>query len=171
MKSLGLKFKIIKSHNDEIVPENFAISKVPEFLAKQKAGDLKPLIPSESILITADTIVIKDNTILGKPKDHEDAINMLLNLENDAHEVITGVCIWIKDMQIVFSDSTMVHFAPISKEEAKYYVMNYDVMDKAGAYGIQDWIGLAKIDKISGSYYNVMGLPIHKVYHELSKFG
>jgi septum formation protein len=171
LKTLGLKFKVIKSNNDEIVPPELDLTKVPEYLALEKANDLKLLIPYDAILITADTIVIKDNIILGKPLDQAEAINMVLTLADDVHEVITGVSISQNDYNVSFSDSTMVYFAPISREEAEYYVLNNNVLDKAGAYGIQDWVGLVKIDKIIGSYYNVMGLPIHKVYRELLHFG
>lgn len=167
LESLGISFEVVISGNEEIEPSEIDPVQIPVHLAKQKASDITSELTGSFLLITADTIVLKDNIIFGKPTSSDNAVNMIMALSDSCHDVITGVCITTTEKQISFKDTTRVHFAPISQQEAQYYVNHYEVMDKAGAYGIQDWIGLSKISKIEGSYYNVMGLPVHRLYGAL----
>ena len=169
LADLGLEFSIKVKDTDEIYPDDLAKEKVPEYLAKLKAeaflGEL-----NDEILITSDTIVLLENEILGKPKDREDAFLMLKKLSGKMHLVITGVCLLSTAKEACFSDVTKVYFKPISDEEIRYYLDRFKPYDKAGSYGIQEWIGMTAIEKIEGSYFNVMGLPVHRVYEELQKF-
>jgi septum formation protein len=128
------------------------------------------IIIDNEILLAADSVVIINDTIYGKPKDSEDAFQIIKALSGNIHEVITGVTLLSKDKELTFSDVAYVHFMELTDDEIKYYVDHYKPFDKAGAYAIQEWIGLTKISKIDGSYYNIMGLPIHRVYEELQKF-
>jgi len=121
-------------------------------------------------LITADTVVIHNNKILGKPKDRKDAIDMVTKLANTTHTVVTGVTVRSQVKMKTFSDTTLVTVAPMNKNEVAWYIDNYEVMDKAGSYGIQDWMGVSKITKLKGSYYNVMGLPTDKLYEVLKEW-
>ena len=124
----------------------------------------------DEVVLTADTVVILQNKILNKPGDRIDAINMLTNLSGNTHNVMTGVCIISKEKEISFDDTTQVTFVSLTREEIEFYVDQYKPYDKAGAYGAQDWIGMVAIEKIVGSYFNVMGLPIHKVYQYLIRW-
>lgn len=155
---------------DESYPKTIPEDDVAEYLAKKKASAYLPELKNDELLITADTIVLLDGMIIGKPVDEADAIRMLKLLAGKTHRVITGVCIATKKKQVIFSDTAFVTFGNLSEEEIKYYVLNYKPFDKAGAYGVQEWIGYVAVERIEGSYFNVMGLPIYKVYKELKKF-
>ena len=128
------------------------------------------VLNKNDLIITADTIVVCENKVLGKPNDYDCALNMLMSLSGKTHEVITGVTILTADKRTSFSVSTDVVFANITREEAEYYVDKYSPFDKAGAYGIQEWIGYVAVKSINGSFYNVMGLPLHRLYQELKSF-
>ena len=161
-------FRIDSKAVEEIYPNNLEGSEVATYLSQLKS---KPLQPNENeLIITADTIVIIDGIILGKPKTPEEALNMLTLLSGKKHEVITGVTIRTKDKELSFYDVTKVEFYELNPNEIKYYVKEYKPFDKAGAYGIQEWIGTIGIKKIEGDFYNVMGLPVHRVYRELKQF-
>ena len=169
MQGLNLKFKVFTIDVDETYPQNLKREEIPVFIARKKADAYKDILKDNSLLITADTIVWLDGNVFGKPKDEEDAIKILKQLSGKIHQVITGVCITTIKKSTVFDVITDVKFASFSDEEIKYYVENYKPFDKAGAYGIQEWIGFAGIESVNGSYYNVMGLPIQRLYNELKK--
>lgn len=157
---------------DESFPTELALEDVADFLAKKKASAYAGMLSDETLLITADTVVILNDEILGKPIDKSDAKVMLKKLSDNTHRVITGVCLTSKEKQICFSDKAFVTFGKLSDEEIEYYVEAYNPMDKAGAYGVQEWIGYVAVERIEGSYFNVMGLPIHKVYQQIvANFG
>ncbi|MDR0829808.1 MAG: Maf-like protein [Prevotellaceae bacterium] len=170
LKGLDIDFEVKKIDVEETYPPDLQIDKVPEYLAKQKSDAYKSFLDENTILITADTIVVLDNQAFGKPKDYSDAFLMLKKLAGKTHEVITGVCITTKQRQEVFSVVTKVTFSPLSDDEIGYYLTKYAPYDKAGSYGIQEWVGFVGVEKIEGSFYNVMGLPIQKIYQELKKF-
>jgi septum formation protein len=153
---------------DEIFPKKTPIAKVAEYLAKQKASAF-PDVGENQIIITADTVVILDQMILGKPKDEAEAIKMLESLSNKSHVVVSGVCIKSKDKITSFSCSTKVFFKELNASEIEYYIKTYKPLDKAGSYGIQEWIGAVGITKIEGSYFNVVGLPVHELNEQLIK--
>ncbi|MEY8488392.1 Maf-like protein [Parabacteroides sp. ASD2025] len=155
---------------DESFPDTLPAFDVPVYIARKKAEAYIPSMPADELLITADTIVWTFGEILGKPKDREDAIAMLRKLSGRVHEVITGVCITTKEKTISFSASSAVSFARLDEEEIVYYVDKYRPFDKAGSYGIQEWIGYVAVEAINGSFYNVMGLPVRLLYQELKKF-
>lgn len=155
---------------DESYPEDIPQKDIPEFLAKKKASAYASLMEENTLLITADTIVLLHGQVLGKPTDNEDAKQILRALSGETHRVITGVCLTSKQKQVCFSDTAHVTFGLLSEEEIDYYVKKYNPSDKAGAYGVQEWVGYVGVEKIEGSYFNVMGLPIFKVYRELKRF-
>lgn len=155
---------------DESYPENLCRTEVAAYIANRKADAYSSMLKHNEMIITADTVVVLDNKILGKPKDTEDAINMLLSLSDRTHKVSSGVCIMTRERRTTFTVITDVKFGHISEEEARFYVDNYLPLDKAGAYGIQEWIGCVAVESIKGSFYNVMGLPVHQLYKELSTF-
>ncbi len=167
MKEAGFTFTVEKPDVEETFPSEMPVDQVAKYLAAKKAEYFRPDIHDE-IIVTADTVVILGNKILNKPQDRADAINMLTMLSGKTHLVVTGVCIVSKEKEESFDDTTEVTFKTLSKQEIEYYVDNYKPFDKAGAYGAQDWIGLVAIEKIVGSYFNVMGLPIHKVHQHLT---
>lgn len=167
----GFKFEVITSKEvDEIIPNDISINKVAEYLSELKANAYKNDLDDNQILISADTVVCLDDKILGKPTDNEDAFKMLSYLSGKEHKVITGVTICSSNKKVSFSDTTIVKFKKLTENEINYYIKNYKPFDKAGSYGIQEWIGYIGITKIIGSYFNVMGLPIQKLYDELLKF-
>ena len=141
-----------------------------QYICKAKADAYKPQLNDNTIAITADTVVILDNKIIGKPKSYEEAFSMIRSLSGRVHEVITAVCIFSKEKCAEFYSSTEVHFSKITDEEIKYYIDKYKPFDKAGSYGVQEWIGYIGIEKIVGSYFNVMGLPVKRLYDELKTF-
>lgn len=171
LKELGVDFEIISIDGvEEKYPENLETKKIAEFLSNLKADAYLSVLNNNDLIITADTIVVCDNKVLGKPNDYDCAINMLMSLSGKTHEVITGVTILTAEKRTSFSVSTDVEFANITREEAEYYVDKYSPFDKAGAYGIQEWIGYVAVKSINGSFYNVMGLPLHRLYQELKSF-
>ena len=171
MEDAGFEFKIINSKEiNEDIPDNISNKEAAVYLAQLKANAYKDHLNKNSILIAADTIVCLNHKILGKPKDEKHAFQMIRSLSGKKHKVITGVTILSSNKSISFSSSTDVYFKEISDSEINYYIKNFKPFDKAGAYGIQEWIGLTCIEKIEGSYFNVMGLPIQKVYEALKEF-
>jgi septum formation protein len=169
MKEAGFTFTIEKPDVDETFPEELPVEQVAKYLAEKKAEYFRPAM-KEEIVLTADTVVILKNKILNKPKDRDEALYMLGNLSGNSHLVMTGVCIISKEKEIAFDDTTEVTFQFLTKAEIEFYVDQYKPYDKAGAYGAQDWIGMVAIQKIVGSYFNVMGLPIHQVYQHLIRW-
>lgn len=154
---------------DESYPDTLGGEAIPAYIAREKADAYKSMIQPDELIITADTIVWLDGKVLGKPKDEAEAVEMLRQLSGKSHQVCTGVCLTTCKWQKSFTAMTEVKFATLTEEEITYYVQNYAPMDKAGAYGVQEWIGFVGVEAISGSYYNVMGLPIQKLYQELVK--
>jgi septum formation protein len=169
LKEIGLEFTVDPPHIDESFPPEMPLEKIPTYLAEKKAKALSTKINDE-IVIASDTVVILGERILNKPADRNEAIEMLNFLSGKTHTVITSVCILSKKKSDVFDDRTEVTFKKLSLEEIEFYVDNYKPFDKAGAFGAQDWIGMVAVEKISGSYFTVMGLPIHKVYEHLKSF-
>jgi len=163
MKNAGFDFEVVPANIEEKYPSDLPIDKVPVFLAELKANSVFESYPN-NLLIAADTIVILNNEIIGKPKNEIDAVKMLKKLSGNVHTVISGCCVLLGDEVVTFSDTSFVSFRELEDDEILYYVENFQPLDKAGAYGIQEWIGMVGIDKIEGSFYNVMGLPIHKLY-------
>ena len=171
LKELNLTFDCIPLDVEEFFPADLEDHEVAKFVAKLKAEafPIEKLTP-KSILITADTIVCLNDEVIGKPDDREHAIEMLQKLSGQMHKVITGVCLRSHDKESIFSNETDVYFSKLTDEEIIYYVDQFKPFDKAGAYGIQEWIGYVGIEKIEGSYFNVMGLPVQQLYVELKKF-
>ena len=165
----GFDFEVKIKDVEEIYPEEMLPQNVPEYLAYIKA---KPFINESfnNVILTADTVVLLDNKILGKPKNLDNARTMLNSLSGAIHKVVSGVCILNDEKFTTFSDRTDVHFRKLTLEEIDFYLDIYKPLDKAGSYGIQEWIGMIGVEKIIGSYYNVMGLPIHLIYNQLYKF-
>jgi len=171
MKGAGLDFVLADGYEvDEVYPPEIPVRKVPEYLAKLKSGAYPETMNHDEILITADTVVILDGEIIGKPKGREDALAMVNKISGREHIVITGVCIRSADKLKSFSVGSRVIFRELAPEEIEYYVDEYKPYDKAGSYGIQEWIGYVGIKGVKGSFYNVMGLPIQTLYVELEKF-
>ena len=154
---------------DESYPDTLQGADIPLYIAKEKADAYRDMLQPGELMITADTIVWLDGKVLGKPKDREDALCMLRAMSGRTHEVFTGVCITTTEWQRSFAAQTEVRFAELSEEEITYYVDKFQPMDKAGAYGVQEWIGFIGVENISGSYYNIMGLPVQRLYKELVK--
>ncbi|WP_339839018.1 Maf-like protein [uncultured Flavobacterium sp.] len=169
-KELGLAFSIQLKEVEEIYPDHLKHHEITDFLAELKANAFKNELAENEILITSDTIVWHENKALGKPKDYEEAFEMIDSICGKTHEVITSVCIKTSLKSEVFHSITKVTFVNLSKEEIDYYIANYKPFDKAGAYGIQEWIGLIGISKIEGSYPNVVGLPVDKLYAKLKEY-
>ena len=165
---LGIDFEVrVIEGIDETYPKELSVEEVPQYIAREKARVY--IVGKDEVLLTADTVVVLGNEIMGKPHDEADAMRMLRQLSGKTHQVITGVCLTTNDKQVTFADVTDVSFAELTDEEIKFYVENFRPLDKAGAYGIQEWIGLAGVTGINGSYFNVVGLPVHRVYAELKK--
>lgn len=169
LKDLDVDFTIKLKEVDEVYPDDLKSYEITDFLADLKSKAFEKSIRKDELIITSDTIVWIDDIALGKPKNYEDAFDMLSRLSNNVHEVITSVCILNKDFKKVINDSVKVYFKKLTKEEIDYYITTYKPYDKAGAYGIQEWIGKIGITKIEGSYFTVMGFPVHKLYKELMK--
>jgi septum formation protein len=170
LKGLGLTFEVRTKDIEETYAADLRAEDVPVFLSEKKANEFLHELKSGEIIITSDTIVIHQGKILEKPKSKEDAHQMLRRLADSEHVVVTGVCIQSLEKKVVFSDLTRVEFSALTDEEIDFYIENYKPFDKAGSYGAQDWIGFVAIKKLTGSYFNVMGLPVHRVYAELKKF-
>ncbi len=171
LQQLRIPFTVISIGGiDETYPHDLPLLSVAEYLSRKKADAYKDKINDDDLVITADTVVIGNDQIYGKPKDSEDAVRILKELSGKTHSVATGVTIMNSKKITSFTTVTEVSFCQLSEEEIRYYIENYSPMDKAGAYGIQEWIGAVAVDSIHGSFYNVMGLPINRVYHELKGF-
>jgi septum formation protein len=167
-KELGLDFSIQVKAVEEIYPPTLKGAEITDYLAELKAAAFTELSEND-VVITSDTIVWLNDKAIEKPKDKQHAIEMLQEISGKCHEVITSICIKTATSQKVFYDVTKVCFKSLAAEEIDFYVENYQPFDKAGAYGIQEWIGFIGVTKIEGSYFNVMGLPVHKLYEELMK--
>ncbi|MDV6166969.1 Maf-like protein [Flavobacterium sp. DG1-102-2] len=170
LRDLDADFEIRLKDVEEIYPDTLQGAEITDYLAELKAAALEESLSDNEILITSDTIVWHENKALGKPADKEDAFAMIKSLSGKTHEVITSVCIKNKGVRETFNETTRVTFNPLTDDEIAYYLEEYKPYDKAGSYGIQEWIGLVAIARIEGSYANVVGLPVDKVYQRLLKF-
>jgi len=171
LKNIGLNFKIkVKENVDESYPSNLPAREIAEYLAVKKLKAYKEHFTQNTLIITADTVVIKRDDVLGKPNSKEEAVAMLENLSDTYHTVTTGVCIATLEKQASFTSATKVFFSKLSEKEIEHYIETYRPFDKAGSYGIQEWIGYIGIEKIEGCFYNVMGLPLHQLYKTLKEF-
>ena len=167
----GLEFTLAQKYEvEEIYPADMEAERVPEYLAGLKSDGYPELLSEGDVLITADTVVILGDRILGKPADREEAVEMIRALSGKSHTVVTGVVLRSATDRQSFSAHSKVTFRELRDEEIEYYVSNYKPMDKAGAYGIQEWIGYVAVEHIEGSFYNVIGLPVQRLYVELEKF-
>jgi septum formation protein len=170
LKSLGFEFTVKPINADESFPETLKAQQIPLFLAEKKASFFSEELKENELLITADTIVWCEGKVLNKPENFEDGKRMLGLLSGKMHEVFTAVALTSAEKQVNFVDSSKVYFKKLTTDEIEYYLMNFKPYDKAGAYGVQDWMGYVGIDRIEGSFYNVMGLPVKELYAELIKF-
>lgn len=172
IKELRLTCEVRKKSVDENYPLDLEVYKVPEYLAKLKAEPLVEGLSEDEVLLTSDTVVIMEDQILHKPKDAREAKKMLFSLSGNMNEVVTGVCLTSSKERAVFSSTTKVYFSELSEDDIDYYIEHFKPFDKAGAYGIQEWIGQIGVRRIEGCFYNVMGLPVHDVWKHLqsSKF-
>lgn len=171
LQQMRIPFHTVSVGNlKEEYPADLPAAEVPEFLANLKADAFQRIMHPGDLIITADTVVILDGKILGKPRDREEARGMLRSLSGRTHTVVTGVAVTTAERRVSFSTHTDVRFAEIPERDIEFYVDNYSPLDKAGAYGIQEWIGCVAVESIEGSYYNVMGLPVHRLYRELLTF-
>jgi len=167
---LGIDYEVrVLSDIDESYPATLPVADIAEFIAAKKADAYRATMADNELIITADTVVICGNEVMGKPTDEADACRMLRQLSGRVHHVTTGVCLTTSQQQRRFSVTTEVTFKQLSDEEINYYVTRYRPFDKAGAYGIQEWIGYIGCTGLNGSYYNVMGLPVQRIYQELVK--
>lgn len=170
-----IEFEILVSDTEETYPSALLIEEVPSFIAKQKAMAVCEIIKSNQIqtfdkcIIAADTIVVLENLVMGKPVDRNDAIESLTKLSGTTHKVITGICLLFNDKVETFSETTLVEFHPLTNEQIIYYVDHFKPYDKAGSYAIQEWIGVIGIKSIQGDFYNVMGLPVSKLVQKLKQ--
>ena len=170
MSGLGVDYVVRTLPDvDESYPADLAGAAIPEYISRKKADAYRSIMKPGELLITADTIVWLDGKVLGKPEGREGAVEMLRSLSGKSHQVFTGVCLTTTEWQKSFTAASDVEFDVLSEEEIRYYVDKYQPMDKAGAYGVQEWIGYIGVKSISGSFYNIMGLPIQKLYGELKK--
>lgn len=165
---LGIDYEVkVLPGIDESYPDSLEGEEIPVYIASEKAAAYRAVMQEDDLIITADTIVYLDGEVLGKPRDAADAARMLRLLSGKTHQVITGVCITTQAFQKSFAAVTEVTFDTLSEEEIDYYVSKYAPMDKAGSYGIQEWIGFIGVTGMKGSYFNVMGLPVQRLYREL----
>lgn len=168
LEQLGLSFQIVLQDIEEDFPATLSKREVPAFLAQKKATAIRSQLPDkQTVIVASDTIVLMNDTIYHKPTDKADAIRILSELSGKAHEVITGVCLMSQTKHITFADTAKVFLAPLTHEEINFYIDTYAPYDKAGAYAIQEWIGLAKVEKIEGTYNTIVGLPTQKLYQKL----
>ena len=171
LQGIDIDFEIkVLPDIDESYPANLPVEKVAEFIAEKKASSYINNLKEDELLITADTVVILDGVIFGKPNNKEDAKEMLSALSGKAHRVVSGVCLATLKKQISFSVTSEVLFSELTREEIEYYIDRYSPFDKAGSYGIQEWIGYIGVEHLSGSYFNIMGLPIQRLYKEIIAF-
>ena len=169
LAGLGVPFEVrVLQDIDEHYPENLPVNEVARYIAKEKADAYRRIVAADELIITADTVVIVGDEILGKPVDEADAVRMLKLLSGRTHQVMTGVCLVTAEKERCFDVTTDVTFKALTDEEIHYYVNRYRPFDKAGAYGIQEWIGYIGVTGLNGSYYNVMGLPVQRIYQELT---
>lgn len=168
-KELGLDFEIILKPVKEEYPDRLKHFEISDYLAQLKSLPFEKTLKENDILITSDTIVWHENKALGKPKNEQDAFDMIRSMSGQTHEVITSICFKTSSSQKTVHSITKVTFKELTNDEIWYYINNYKPMDKAGAYGIQEWIGLTAVTKLEGSYFNVMGLPTHLLYKTLSE--
>lgn len=170
LAGLGVPFEVrVLQDIDEHYPESLPVNEVARYIAKEKADAYRRIVAPDELIITADTVVIVGDEILGKPIDEADAVRMLKLLSGRTHQVTTGVCLLTAEKERCFDVTTDVTFKALTDEEIHYYVDRYRPFDKAGAYGIQEWIGYIGVTGLNGSYYNVMGLPVQRIYQELTK--
>lgn len=171
LAGLGLQFEVrVLADIDENYPPTLPATQIAKYIAHKKAEANRAIMAKNEMIITADTIVVVDDMVMGKPADDADAIRMLSTLSGKTHKVITGVCITTLNKQTVFDVTTGVTFKTLTDEEINYYITHFHPTDKAGAYGIQEWIGYIGVTGLEGSYYNVMGLPVQRIYDELCEF-
>ncbi|MBQ1973045.1 MAG: septum formation protein Maf [Paraprevotella sp.] len=170
LAGLGLSFTVkVLPDIDESYPENLQRDEIPQYISRSKANAYRSIMQEQDLIITADTIVWVEGEVLGKPKNQSEAMEMLRKLSGRTHQVVTGVTLTTKDKQTSFATVSDVAFTQLDEDEIQYYVEHYRPMDKAGAYGVQEWIGFVGVESLSGSYFNVMGLPVQRLYHELKK--
>lgn len=171
LAGLGIDFEVrVLPGIDESYPAELPAKQTAEYIATKKAAAYREQMGEDELIITADTVVIVGDEVLGKPADEAEAKQMLTKLSGRSHQVTTGVCLTTKEHQVAFSVTTDVTFKELTDEEMDYYIKKYQPMDKAGAYGIQEWIGYIGCTGLNGSYYNVMGLPVQRIYTELLRF-
>jgi len=170
LAALGFEFTTLNPEIDESFSDDMPVENVAAYLAEQKANALENQLKKDDLLICSDTVVVLNNKILGKPSDRENAISILSQLSGNTHAVITGVALMSLTKTKVFSVTTEVKFTNLSRSQIEFYIDNYHPYDKAGSYGIQDWIGLIGVEKIDGSYTNVMGLPTCELYEAILNF-
>jgi septum formation protein len=170
LRDLGLDFEVHTKEVDESFPDSLKAQEIPLYLCKKKADSFDAELNDDTIVITADTIVWINGQVLNKPENYKDAVRMLKLLSGKTHEVYTGVCLKSKSKTKTFYSVTKVHFKTLSEDEIEYYIRNFHPYDKAGAYGAQEWIGYIAVERIEGSYFNVMGLPLRELYEELLSF-
>jgi len=170
LQSLGIPFEVRVKDTDEIYPEGMDRNEIPVYLAKLKAEAFLPELKERDLLITADTIVFLENDVIGKPEDQQDAERMLQLLSGKEHQVVSGVCLTSVQRELAFFAVSNVRFKELSQNEIEFYISHFKPFDKAGAYGIQEWIGYIGITHIEGSFYNVMGLPVQRLYEEIIRF-
>lgn len=170
LREAGFQFEIKTNEVEETYPPDTPVDAVAEYLACKKAYASRDFIQNEEIILAADSVVILDGIIYGKPLDAADAKAMLQKLSGQMHRVITGVCLLTKDREKSFSSESRVQFESLSADEIDYYIESFKPFDKAGSYAIQEWIGLCKISRIEGTFTNIMGLPVDRVYRELLDF-
>lgn len=168
LSALGMPVRFIDINVDETLEHCMPAEKVAETLAQRKAQGYTQPIQEDEVLVTADTIVVHRDEVMGKPRSREDAAGMLKRLCGDTHQVYTGVFLCSCRGAKHFTECTSVHFRSLTEGQINYYLDHCQYMDKAGAYGIQDWIGMVAVDRLEGDYYNVMGLPLSRLYHELA---
>lgn len=170
LRAADIPFTLVDVEVDESFPSDMVVEDVPEYIARKKAEAALPLVPPDSLVLGADSVVLLNNRVYGKPSSREEALQMLAELSGHRHMVITGVFIGNHDRAVSFSDYTTVWMDRLHRDELNFYVDQYAPFDKAGAYGIQEWLGWSKISRIEGSFANVMGLPVHRVYDTLRRW-
>ncbi len=171
LRNLGIEFRLSVPEVEETFPDEIPVRMVPAYLSEKKANAAAEFMKFDELIIAADTVVLFENKIFGKPTDADDAKQMLQMLSGEMHEVISGVTLKSREKQITFSELTRVYFRKLTSEMIDYYVNKFQPLDKAGSYGIQDWIGYVGIEKVNGCFYNVMGLPVSRLVKELGAFG